>query len=616
MSKIAIKTENLGKMYKLYKSQKDKIMDVFGLNVFKKNYYQEFWALRNIDVQVRKGERIGIVGRNGAGKSTLLKTIIGNITPTEGNVIINGKVQALMELGTGFHPEFTGIENIRASLAYQGLTRKEIAYKESEIIDFAELDEFINQPIKTYSAGMYARLAFSTATAIEPDILIIDEVLGAGDAYFAGKCIDRMKKITKECGATVLFVSHDMSSVEMLCDRAIWIDRGKIIGDDSTAVISKGYAQMVRERTEKRLNLRNTVLSNNTNTKRSHSIVKDNVLQFILRFLNNDNCIIRINSVSLHLNNKLFYNINVGEPQDTSVEYDGFVLIDHVFSEWGSPSSDNNIYYRSSAISKNKSSAVVFNLDGIVSSDKAAFSIKWLSQGSPNASIQFFDGNIYRQVGSIDLENSVETVDGWRETYIEISHELLANFLVANGIIVENEKLTCVKDIVEQVSCTNELECNRSILGEIYTGDIKIDGVRFLNEEGKVSSIFKSFESVKIEIDYHVIKGPLKVEFVVCVHRLGVIALQSISGLDIGNLEFSDGKKGTAILEIPSLQLGKGTYLISIGIFPPLNYKSLDTEKTAYVLQDRRYEIQVEQPEDIDIDLGMCRGLMHWDIKT
>ena len=173
-SENAIEVSNLGKMYKIYNNPRDKFLDIMGLNFLKKNYYNEFWAIRDLNIEIKKGEKVGLIGRNGAGKSTFLKTIIGSIQPTEGNMNINGRIQALMELGTGFHPEFTGRENIRAALAYNGLSKQEIYEKEIEIVEFSELEEFIDRPIKTYSAGMLARLGFSTATSIEPEILIID----------------------------------------------------------------------------------------------------------------------------------------------------------------------------------------------------------------------------------------------------------------------------------------------------------------------------------------------------------------------------------------------------------------------------------------------------------
>src|SRR5262249_34450273 len=191
MTDIAISLCSLGKMYKLYRRPLDKVVDVLGLGRFlfwRKNTYQEFWALRNLDLEVCKGERLGIIGRNGAGKTTLLKIITGNYAPTEGAVHIEGRIQALMELGTGFHPDFTGRQNIHAALAYQGFSKSEVKKAEADIIDFTELEEFIDQPLRVYSAGMYTRLAFAVATSVRPEVLIIDEILGAGDAAFVAKC--------------------------------------------------------------------------------------------------------------------------------------------------------------------------------------------------------------------------------------------------------------------------------------------------------------------------------------------------------------------------------------------------------------------------------------------
>jgi len=246
-------------MYKLYRRPADKVLGALGLDrllFWRRHTYKEFWALRDINLDVGRGARLGFIGRNGAGKSTLLKIVAGNVAATEGTVEVNGRIQALMELGTGFHPEFTGRQNIRASLAFQGFRDAEIRQMEEEIVDFAELDEFIDQPVKTYSAGMYTRLAFSTATAIKPEILIIDEVLGAGDAYFAGKCLERMKQLTEASGATVLFVSHDLGSVQQLCERVIWIDHGRVQYDGKPLEVIKAYMAVVHKEEEHRLRAR------------------------------------------------------------------------------------------------------------------------------------------------------------------------------------------------------------------------------------------------------------------------------------------------------------------------------------------------------------------------
>lgn len=256
----SIVISNLTKQYDLFASRKDKVIKALGIQwmfPWRKVKSEQFQALNEVNLVVRKGERLGIVGHNGAGKSTLLKIICGNVLPTEGNVIVHGNIQALLELGTGFHPEFTGRENIVASLGYMGCDSGEIGSMINEIIDFAEIGDFIDQPIKTYSAGMYARLAFATATSIEPEILIIDEILGAGDAYFACKCMERMKELTERSGATVLFVSHDLGSVQQMCERVIWVDHGRIVMDDDPITVTKAYYAAMLKKDEARIVARN-----------------------------------------------------------------------------------------------------------------------------------------------------------------------------------------------------------------------------------------------------------------------------------------------------------------------------------------------------------------------
>lgn len=252
MSELAIDIQNVSRSFKRYRNQRYRVLDALGLRM-PKGAFDEFWALKDISIQIPRGERLGFIGRNGAGKSTLLNLICGALLPTQGKISVTGRIQALMEMGTGFHPEFTGRENVFASLAYQGMTGRAARQAYEEIVEFSELQDFIAYPIKTYSAGMYARLAFATATAIVPDILIVDEVLGAGDAYFASKSTERMRRLTVETGATVLFVSHDISSVQRLCDRAIWIERGEVRMDGDTLAISKAYYASILEQEEQRL---------------------------------------------------------------------------------------------------------------------------------------------------------------------------------------------------------------------------------------------------------------------------------------------------------------------------------------------------------------------------
>jgi len=266
------------KEYRLYDSIPEQAIDVLGLSslfFWRPNRYRTFIALDGIDLQVGHGERVGIVGRNGAGKTTLLKLITGNFTPTAGEIEINGDVQALMQTGLGFHGEFTGYENIKSSLIYNGLTGDELEPAVEEIIEFCELGDFLYQPVKTYSLGMRARLQFAAATAIRPDIVIIDEVLGAGDAYFNAKCSERMNHLTKS-GCTMLLVSHSMQQVVQFCDRCVWIDEGRVRMDGEVREVVGAYEVMIasdiREKAKARINSEKreaTVLSNKKMVKAS-----------------------------------------------------------------------------------------------------------------------------------------------------------------------------------------------------------------------------------------------------------------------------------------------------------------------------------------------------------
>src|SRR5262245_57222804 len=227
----AIRLTGIGKRYTLYASPVARACDALGLGWLLSRRLRparHLWAVRNIDLTLPRGARIGVVGRNGAGKSTLMKLITGNVDPTEGEIEVNGEVQALLQAGTGMHPEFTGYQNIEASLTYQGLDATAIRDAATDIEEFTELGGFLDQPFKTYSSGMQARLAFATATAVKPDILIVDELLGVGDGYFLSKSTERMRKLI-DGGASVLLVSHSMEQILRFCDQAIWVDRGQIV---------------------------------------------------------------------------------------------------------------------------------------------------------------------------------------------------------------------------------------------------------------------------------------------------------------------------------------------------------------------------------------------------
>lgn len=230
-SDIVITAENLSKAYHVYKKPGDRILQMFAGN--SRQLYDEFWALRDISFEVRKGETIGVLGRNGSGKSTLLQIVAGTLAPTSGSISVNGRLNALLELGAGFNPEFTGRENAFLNATIFGLSQAQIELKFDEIAAFADIGNFLEQPVKTYSSGMYARLAFAVAMAMEPEILIIDEILSVGDVFFQAKCVQKLDRF-RENGGTVFFVTHDTYSVERICTKTLVLNQGRKIYEGAT----------------------------------------------------------------------------------------------------------------------------------------------------------------------------------------------------------------------------------------------------------------------------------------------------------------------------------------------------------------------------------------------
>lgn len=247
MSEIAIKVDNVTKIYKLYNNPMDRLKESLGLS--KKQAYKEHFALHEVNFEVKKGETVGIIGTNGSGKSTILKIITGVLNPTHGNLEINGRISALLELGAGFNMEYTGVENVYLNGAMIGFSKEEIDAKLDAILDFADIGDFVYQPVKTYSSGMFVRLAFAVAINIEPEILIVDEALSVGDVFFQNKCYRKFEEF-KEQGKTILFVSHDLGSISKYCDRVILLNKGHKLGEGAPGPIIDLYKKVLVDQLE------------------------------------------------------------------------------------------------------------------------------------------------------------------------------------------------------------------------------------------------------------------------------------------------------------------------------------------------------------------------------
>ena len=265
-SEIAIRVTDLSKCYQIYGRPQDRLKQMILPRLHRvarpflkllnpklanrPSYYREFWALKDVSLTVKKGETVGIIGLNGSGKSTLLQMIAGTLTATSGNVEVNGRIAALLELGSGFNPDFTGRENVYLNASILGLTQDEINAKFDDIAAFADIGEFIDQPVKTYSSGMVVRLAFSVSVNVEPDILIVDEALAVGDAAFQFKCMERLERLTRS-GVTLLFVSHDLSTVKAFCNHAIYLSQGAVKAAGEAEEVAELYLVDLRD-TQKR----------------------------------------------------------------------------------------------------------------------------------------------------------------------------------------------------------------------------------------------------------------------------------------------------------------------------------------------------------------------------
>jgi len=359
---VAIKVDNLSKSYLIGHNKNERyvaLRDVlahkfrgmaqrirYPLSPNKETFQlEEFWALKDINLEIKQGDRVGIIGRNGAGKSTLLKVLSRITEPTTGSIMINGRVASLLEVGTGFHPELTGNENIYLNGAILGMSKKEIKRKFDEIVAFAEVEKFLDTPVKRYSSGMYVRLAFAVAAHLEPEILIVDEVLAVGDAEFQKKCLGKMEQVGKE-GRTVIFVSHNMAAIQSLCTSAIHLNQGKIDGKGSVSDQINNYLS-IQQKIRSIGSESNVLIGNKIRLERfefyPNPIEKDMPAAFVLKL--SSDCCVRLDSVVIlffsvlkqrvgiiDLRKREPYNLDVQKPLTIKGEIKSLPLVEGEYS--------------------------------------------------------------------------------------------------------------------------------------------------------------------------------------------------------------------------------------------------------------------------------------------
>lgn len=587
MSEPIIELASIAKMYRIFRSPRHRMIEALGLPVARSTY-DEFWATRNLTLTIHPGERVGLIGRNGAGKSTLLKLIAGLIQPTEGRLNVRGKVQALMELGTGFHPEFTGRANVLSSLAYQGVTGARARKALEDVLDFAELDEFIDKPVKTYSSGMYSRLAFAAATAVRSEILIVDEILGAGDAYFAGKSAKRMRALTAE-GATVLFVSHDMSAVQMICDRAIWIERGRIVADGDPIEIGRAYAASIRKQEELRLRAVNLKLSRGEVSELLTDSDQDRVS--ILRLISaNDTAPVSplaVYEFRLEHHAELIERVLVGEALDDDRSQHVHLLTSQGYTNWGPPKSDlQGLSYREfkDCGGQFRHAPISIRLP-LGLGELAEYSITVRHRGAAAGEslyLQIFDGLEYVNLGTLSPADEAGQVISQR---FGLSAPALS--LADAGTCVPNKR--------------SEFE-----YGE---GSAWIDGVDFVDHEQVSRCVFSFGKRLDVNIRWGARTDIPTMAFIVCIYGMdGRCISQVLSPFVAATAEH---RSGLVSARFDPLMIGVGDYVISIGIFDGMTQGHASGTHPLDV-QDRMYRIRVVAPEDERMERGVVVHPVAW----
>ena len=617
MSEPLISIRDLKKSYRTYNSVKERMADIFVPQMFHKSQTSEFFALNGVSLDIYEGERVGFIGRNGAGKSTLLKLICGRGDPTSGSLSVRGKIQALLSLGVGFSAEWTGRKNISAALSIQGMSARQIKMYEEEIIDFSELEDFIDQPVRGYSAGMYTRLAFAVATCLEPEILIIDEVLGAGDAAFVSKSAARMRKLTQESGATVLFVSHSAASVVEICNRAILLENGRIIADDDPLTVNKIYNKKVRAEEELSLRAREQRI-------RKRDLVRalgqggDVTTAQTLRIAADPDIAPsqthKIRRIELFSDTNLLDAITVGSPSDMEPANGAHVVHAHGMSNWGSPKKDALGQFREFGAFGGSNQHAPFILQVPNDLDIESFEVRmageWASTEKLRVDVYNADENAY-----IPLRKLEQTASEYRFAFPlkQDSNEAVDS---AQDKHVEGEKLIQA----DQDQSSEEAEVTESepvdeaealALSTYGDGTVSISKMTFMNADDEDRRVFIIGEKMRVKIDI-VVHSPIdRFSLVYCAYlrdgRQGTQVFVDSERLGQGPWE----GKHSIDLTFDPLRLGEAHYMVSVGIFDEYTL-TVERENISYCVMDRLYEFSVTQSDGLFKGLGAFAHEVTW----
>jgi ABC-type polysaccharide/polyol phosphate transport system ATPase subunit len=611
--RVVIEFEQVGKMYRLYKSRLQSFLDATSLGQFVPRWntgIDNFWALRNVSFKLEAGSRLGIIGRNGAGKTTLLKLMTGNLTPTEGQIAVRGDVQALLEAGAGFHPEFSGFENIEASLIQNGFSRAQIKAAIDEIADFTELGDFLRQPFKTYSAGMQARLVFTTATAVQPDILIIDEILGAGDAYFAVKSRARMKELV-EGGASVLLVSHALDQILQFCEEAIWLERGRIVLRGPSMEVVKAYEEFVHNLQDRQLKAANRQrkLGFRDAVEIGHFADYFVVALSLTGAPGARSDIGRIEQRCEDLAEEV---LRVGDPQDSDQTHLSYVALNT--GDWGDPEIEVDGAFRSLTRTEGAANPTlgetVFRSYALEPGKRYAFRICYriTGEGQLTATVSRngqaivvdemlpIDGAAW-QVHDLVLPLAlIDDADAIAAPEDAISVAALADKRAPRGLAqsAAGSKEEAANAAVLKVEGAAENSRGRVMAARRWPGEstLLIDDVVLQAADGSERAVLTVGSALTIRVFYRARQtGEFPILCSIVIYRVdGIVVTQHVSPREF--LDLSAGDRREVQLKFPSLDLADGRYVISVALHRELDPQAPNAT-VRYDLLDRSYEFEV-----------------------
>jgi ABC-type polysaccharide/polyol phosphate transport system ATPase subunit len=534
MSDVIISAKNLIKTYRLYSKPSHRFLDVLGL-LRDKGKYSEHHALNGVSLEIRRGEKIGLIGRNGAGKSTLLKLITGVTQPTSGELIVNSKASALLAIGSTFHPEFSGRENVLSYLAHLGVTGNQAQAKLEDAIAFSELEEYIDQPVKSYSTGMNARLMFAASTIIQPELLVIDEILSVGDAYFAQKSFERIKELCSGGQTTMVLVSHDIYNAQRLCDRMIWIDNGRVLLDDVSEVVVRGYEDSIRVQEEARLR-KKVMLALKAG---SHGA---------------DRTLLELRPVQGHLDKgAVFFSklqLRAKGRQAVAVDWDA------------TPGQD-----QATIIAEGSSWGAVGQRDGRRGRPmlphgvypKVAAQFRLTGEGRPQA----------LAAGESQIELAVEA---WSETDLEFAAELQTGGerTVLHPLCLKAGQWTSATLAMATGENASMPRGMVNTSGRQGTGAVMVDDVRLTGADGRDSFHIEHGKSASFHIDYHVVDNTLRETSDICLVLFRSGTRQVVCRILTRDLFLSaDSPKGSIRLDLDKVILGTGRYSVWVFIARP-----------------------------------------------